>query len=187
MVSPPVTKAAIAEAAKEAMPTPAEQLELIPTRFAPGTKRHAAQLRKAAGGRPRGSGNIASREVIAFVKKMFGDPMVESARWLLHTPETLAAELGCSKLEAFDRLERIRSELRKFFYAPKSPVDDDGKPVPVFNLVIGGAMQPAGEASVPWLDPATGQAWGAVIDGAPPPAATARDATARDAAADDDE
>lgn len=47
---------------------------------------------------------------------------VESARCLKHTPETLAAELECSKLEAFDALERVRHNLRQFMYPRLAPV-----------------------------------------------------------------
>jgi hypothetical protein len=61
-------------------------------------------------GRPPGARNLATRDAIAFIRRVFGDPLVERARWLRHTPETLAAELQCSKLEALAR--KIRCEPR---------------------------------------------------------------------------
>lgn len=150
----PAGVAAIAEAAAAAVPGELEQLELLPpTRFEPGSEEHARMIervRRDRAGRPPGARNLATRRVLEVVRRLFGDPVMESARQLLHTPETLAAELGCSKLEAFDRLERIRADLRTFMYARLAPVDGQGNAVaPRFELSIGGRLQGA-DGRPPW-------------------------------------
>lgn len=134
----------------------AEQLELLaPSSFPPGDAR-AERVRSAVSvhrrGRPPGAANLATRDVKDFCRKVFAfDPMVEGFRWAQHTPETLALELGCSKLEAFDRLEALRKDLTRYFYAPVQPVDEDGRPVPSFAMYFGGAGA-AGQARPPWED-----------------------------------
>lgn len=152
MTTRPVGVEAIAEAAREAVPAPVEQLELLaPTRFAPGSQQHAEMVERTRRGRPLNARNIATRKAIEVVRRLFGDPMVESARQLLHTPESLAAELNCTKLEAFDRLEKIRADLRRFMYAPLAAVDGQGNVVaPTFNMMVGGAVQGA-DGRPPWV------------------------------------
>lgn len=132
----------------------AAQLELLPpSRFEPGSTSHNQALEKIKRlgvGRPAGAQNKATREVKDLVRRLFGDPMVESARYLLHTPETLARELSCPIAEAFDRLERIRADLRRYFYAPLAAVDGDGNAVaPVLNMTFGNGSGPAGGGK-PW-------------------------------------
>lgn len=137
----------------------AEQLELVPapTRFggerAERIQRISVDARRARGaGRPKGAQNLATRQVREYIRAVFGDPMEESARWLLHTPETLASELGCTLVEAFDRLETIRRDLRPYFYAKLAPTDQEGRPVvPVFALQIGDRIIGMGDRP-PWLE-----------------------------------
>lgn len=145
--------AAVASAADAARAAAPEQMELLPpSRFSDDDHR-AARLREAVArdrrGRPPGARNMATRETLDFVRKTIGDPVMERARYLLHTPETLAAELGCTKLEAFDRLDAIRSELARLYYAPLAPVDGQGNAaVPVIQIVAGAS---AGSAErLPW-------------------------------------
>jgi hypothetical protein len=159
-----VSAAALALAA--ALPGDDEQLDLLPpTRFMPGTSSYAKlveRVKRERAGRPPGARNLATREVLAFVRRLFGDPVIERARWLRHTPQTLAAELGCSKAEAFDRLDRIRADLQRLFYAPLAPVDGAGNAVPpTFNLTIGG-RQAGGPGRLPW-----DYEGGPVLDAAP--------------------
>jgi hypothetical protein len=136
------TAAAIAQADAE---RESRQLSLLaPTRF--DGQRAAEQRRKIASdatrargvGRPKGSENVATKELKEFLRAHGYDPVIARWRWLLHTPETLASELGCTKLEAFDRIDRINAELRKLFYADAPMLDDQGKPLPTFSLTIGG-------------------------------------------------
>lgn len=102
-------------------------------------------------GRPAGAKNLATRQALDFIRRVLGDPLIDRARWAMHTPETLARELGCSRLEAFDRLDRMRADLARYFYAPLAPVDDKGRPVvPFFAMQIGPAGAPGTAARPPW-------------------------------------
>lgn len=148
---------AVRAAADAAQSAPAEQLALLPppTKFTDGTSRHRVVqelVRRGDRGRPAGAQNIATREMLAFVRQVIGDPVLERARWLRHTPASLARELGCTELEAFDRLDKIRSELTKLFYAPLAAVDGHGNAVvPQFAMVVGGAQQAgSGPSALPW-------------------------------------
>jgi hypothetical protein len=102
-------------------------------------------------GRAAGAQNLATRQVKEFCRRVFGiDPMVEGFRWAQHTPESLSLELGCSKLEAWDRLETLRKDLMRYFYAPMVAVDEDGRPAPVFSMTIGGAPGGGPGEQPPW-------------------------------------
>lgn len=123
----------------------ARQLSLLaPTRFT--GKRAAEQRGKIAedarrarvAGRPAGAQNMDTRKLKDFLRAHGYDPVIARWRWLLHTPETLASELNCSKLEAAGFLDRIHADIQKLFYAPAVAVDDQGKAVPSFSLTIGG-------------------------------------------------
>lgn len=146
---------AIAAAAAEAAPSAAEQLELLerlaPTRFTPGSVQHDEQrARLRAAGRPIGAKNLAQKAAVELVRRLFGDPMVERARWLLHSPESLATELGCTKLEAFDRQDKIRADLMRFVYAPLAATDGQGNAVaPVLQMFVGGRAAGA-DGRPPW-------------------------------------
>lgn len=108
------------------------------------------QAKPRGRGRPLGAENLATRQVKAMVARLFGDPLLESARWLLHTPRSMAQELGCTVLEAWDRQQRVREALLPFMHSRMAPVGEDGRAVvPSFNLVIGGAG--AGADMAPWL------------------------------------
>lgn len=155
------TKAALIDAARDAAAEVAasegEQLQLLPpTRFEPGDEfghheKMVAAVKRDQAGRPKGAQNKATREVKTLCRRLFGDPMLERFRWAMHTPDTLARELGCSKLEAFDRLDRIRSELALFFYARMAPTDEAGNVAPaVFQMFMGGAAAPGGPQTPPW-------------------------------------
>jgi hypothetical protein len=155
----PAANAAIAAAVSEAMPSaPAEQqLELMPpTDHEPGSPRAMAiaeLVRRDRAGRPPGAQNVKTRDAVDFIRKVLGDPLIERARWAGHTPASLALALGCTKLEAFDRLDRMRADLARFMYAPLAPVDAQGNPVvPFFAMQIGGAGPVApGVSSAPWV------------------------------------
>lgn len=150
----PAAVDAIAEAVAERREPAAEQLELLPpSRFAEGDERHARMVeavRRHRAGRPPGARNIATRDAIEFIRRVFGDPLIESARVAMHTAETLAAELGCTKLEAHDRLEEIRKDLRRYMYAPRAPEDGEGNALPPTLVVV-----------------ASGEKAGVTVDGKP--------------------
>ncbi|WP_445493193.1 hypothetical protein [Rhodopseudomonas sp. RCAM05734] len=149
----------IAAAAAAAKPAEAEQLDLMPptrSNMTPAEMERVEQaVKRDRAGRPPGAQNKTTRETLDFIRKVIGCPMIESARQLMHTPETLSIELGCTKGEAFDRLEKIRTDLRPYFFAKQAPVDTDGKPVPGLTVEFhgqGAARIGADGAQLPpWL------------------------------------
>jgi len=146
---------AAAAAAADGAEAQLDLLALLPAgRQAPTEAESAAILANAmprGRGRPLGAGNLATREVKRALVKLFGDPLLESARWLLHTPHTMARELSCSPLEAFTMQQRIREALAPFIHAKVAPVGEDGRTaLPTFQLVIGGAGADLGSLA-PWL------------------------------------
>lgn len=150
----PLAEALAAAAADAALP-PAEQLTMLPpSPFGPGTGRQreiAAHVARDRRGRPAGAQNLATRDVIAFVRQVFGDPVLERARWAAHTPETLAKVLKCTPLEAFDRLDKIRADLTLLIYPRLAPVDVQGNAVvPQFNMLIGGGQAGVADGQPPW-------------------------------------
>jgi hypothetical protein len=142
-----------AAAAAAAERDAAEQLELLPAGVSsdhPNAARALELVKRDRAGRPSGAQNKATKEIKDLCRRLFGDPMLESFRWAMHTPESLSALLGCTKLEAFDRLEEIRRDLRKFFYAPLAAIDGEtGKTVPFFQLLAGGERAPSDQRP-PW-------------------------------------
>jgi hypothetical protein len=138
---------------------PIEQLELMPatrpTLTPAQQEKVEAAIKADRRGRPPGAQNKATREMLEFVRKLCGDPLERRFRYAMHTPETLAIELGCTKLEAFDRLDRMWSELSKYFYAQLAQVDGKGNAVaPTLNMIIGGQpaqIQRDGTIRPPWL------------------------------------
>lgn len=141
-----------------------EQLDLLPTRFegarAEQQRKLVANQSGAGGGRPPGAQNIATRQFREYMLSRYGHPLEWLARWAMHTPESLAKELSCSTLDAFDRLRMMRTELAPYFAAKMQPVDDNGQAVPLFNLVIGGQNANLGAGGVaPWMtDPEVAKA-----------------------------
>lgn len=134
----------------------AEQLAwLPPIRDAVNDTRRAAiadGVRRR--GRPPGAQNIATRQALDFIRRVFGDPLIERARWLTLAPDELASAIGCTTAEAFDRQDAIRADLARFFYATRAPVDDAGNAVvPTFHMSIGGGSAGAlgGATRPPWV------------------------------------
>lgn len=137
-----------------------EQLELMPPTRANLTTGEQARVEKALKhdrrGRPPGAQNKTTREMLDFVRKLCGDPLERRFRYAMHTPETLAIVLGCSKLEAFDRLEKLWADLSGYFYAKQAQVDGQGNAVTprltmVFPGQVGGQIGADGAPRAPWL------------------------------------
>lgn len=151
----------IAAAAAAAADPAAEQLDMLapPTRpslTARDQERVETAIKHDRAGRPKGATNIAKREMLDFLRKTMGDPMMNRFRWAMHTPESLAIELGCTKLEAFDRLDRMWSELCRYFYAQLAQQDSQGNAVaPRLTMVFPGQSAPQiganGAPMAPWL------------------------------------
>lgn len=170
---------AVAEALveiRETMPADAEQLDLLQavadTRPSgelirwdeAKLKAEAERTRKA--GRPKGAQNLVTQEMKRWLVQLLGrTPQEWRIRWLMIEPEELAKRLGCSVADAFDRQDRIAKELQPYFMAAMQPVDDQGRPVPLVALSIGGQVGQANGAT-PWSVWQT-QAGDAAIDVTP--------------------
>lgn len=135
--------AEISAAAAAAEPA-SEQLDMLmlPTRTTvtdSETQLIHESVKRDRAGRPKGAQNKATREMLEFVRKVCGDPMERRFRWAMHTPESLSIELGCTKTEAFDRLDRLWADLSRYFYAQQAAVDGQGNAVrPQFTMLVGG-------------------------------------------------
>src|SRR5262245_12463545 len=88
-----------------------EQLSMLAI---PGERasRGAAKLREIAArrnqaGRPPGSINKSNKELREYLLLRGVHPLQRMMEWLLHTPQSLAAELGCTPLEAFRELRSL--------------------------------------------------------------------------------
>lgn len=156
-----------ADAAGEQLP-----MFVVPTRFvgerALELQAEIATRRKA--GRPKNSKNKSTEELRRYFLARGVDPLQRLIEWGMHTPETLARELCCSHLEAFDRLVEVWSTAAVFFYGKAVPVDGQGNAVPFFQMNFGGGAAP-GQALPPWVYP-----------GGPPPMKTLENQPLGDAA-----
>ncbi len=147
---------AAAAAAREAAPAPAEQLGMfgdLPPGLDPENTWHASAIEgvKRERGRPAGASNRMTRDVKALVNRLLGDPLLEQANWARHTPQSLARVLGCTKIEAFDRLMQIYRELAPYLHARLAPVDGQGNAaVPVLQIVQANGAPLAGAGRAPW-------------------------------------
>lgn len=150
----------IASAAAAAAPVEAEQLAFLPppTRSTMTDDEHARverAIRQDRRGRPPGAQNKHTREMLEFVRKLCGDPLERRFRYAMHTPETLSIELGCTKYEAFQLLDKMWADLSGFFYAKQAQVDGQGNAVvPRLTMMFGGQtaqpIGPAGAVRKPW-------------------------------------
>lgn len=134
--------AAAAEVADLHAAAEGEQVEMfaLPTRFVGAeADEQAARVERARGkaGRPPGAVNRSTALLRDYLLARGVSPLEQMFRWALHTPETLAAELDCSKKEAFLHLRQLWADLAPYLHARQAPVDDTGKPVPIFNLQFG--------------------------------------------------
>jgi hypothetical protein len=132
-----------------------EQVEMfaVPTRFRPEDPRHAEQLeRTRRPGRPPGAVNKSTAAFRDYLLARGVNPLEQLMRWSLHTPESLAAELGCTTLEAFRELRVLLCELAPYFASKVVATDAEGRAVPQFMMVFGGAGNGnAPGAAAPWL------------------------------------
>lgn len=149
-----IVDAARAAASAAAVPA-AEQLGMfgeLPPGLDPGNSFHTTAIAnmKRDRGRPEGAQNRVTKDVKTLINRLLGDPLLEQANWARHTPESLARVLGCTKLEAFDRLMQIHRELAPYLHARLAPVDGEGNAVAPFFAIVqqNGTAAPANRA--PW-------------------------------------
>lgn len=97
-----------------------EQLDLIaaPTRFNDARGDHLQlALREHHGpGRPAGAENLATKEFREYLLARGVSPLMQIMRWSTHTPTSLAAELKCTRLEAFRLLMDLWGELAPYLH-----------------------------------------------------------------------
>lgn len=130
-----------------------EQLALmpLPTRFTGARAEHLqrASAERRGVGRPAGAENKNTAQLRAFLLSRGRHPLQLLIEWSQHTPTTLAAELGCTRLEAFDRLRALWADAAPYFAAKLAPTDDAGNIVPALLLQIGGQAVGSGGRK-PW-------------------------------------
>ena len=108
----------------------------------------AERTRKA--GRPKGAQNLVTQDLKRWLVHLLGrTPQEWRIRWLMVQPEQLAKRFGMTAKEALEFQDRIAKELQPYFMAAMQPVDDQGKPVPLVALSIGGQVGQAG-GGAPW-------------------------------------
>jgi hypothetical protein len=148
----------IAAAAAEAGDRQLELLDLAPPIRSTGGQADLvrAQIAEAARvrgrGRPPGAQNLLTKQAKEWIARVVGDPLIESARWLLHTPDSLAKELSCTLLEAFKLQQAIREGIMPYMHSKLAPVGEDGRPLPMFQLIMGGAEGLDAGTVAPWLN-----------------------------------
>ena len=143
--------------AKAELPEPAEQLDLLAAEHRPTGQRlwrpeevaaEVDRMRKA--GRPKGAQNLVTRELREWIVRLLGGtPQEKMARWAAMEPEEIARRLGCTTHEAFQHLKDLWRELAPYIMAKVVPVDDQGRPVPLVALAIGGQVA-GSDGRAPW-------------------------------------
>lgn len=108
-----------------------------------------AEARRKAG-RPAGATNKATARMREHLLARGINPAEWLVRWLQVTPDQLADYLGCTTVEAFREQRIIADALRPIFIPNMAATDDQGKPVPVVNITIGGQPGAAGPGRAPW-------------------------------------
>ncbi len=133
-----------------------DQLPLfdVPTRFL-GARADAARAAGAAhrAGRPAGAVNKSTAALRRYLLARGVHPLQALMQWALHTPESLAQELGCTRLEAFREWKALQAELAPYFAARVVPTDESGNAVPFFVMQVGASASigTPGAVSPPWL------------------------------------
>lgn len=134
-----------------------DQLELLnpPTRFhGKDAKAQASKIARAhdgRGGRPAGSQNKTTMALREYLLARGANPLMQLVRWGMHTPETLAKELRCDKLEAFRELRLLWEGAAPYFDTKLAPTTADGRPVPQFTLIVAGKEVVVKGGMPPWL------------------------------------
>lgn len=136
----PVLAAAMAEASKALAASQPLQESLFEPAGRHMTVDEAREERRR--GRPKHAANKASGDLRRFLQHKGVDPHMLMAEWLALSPEELAARLGCSRADAFDRQIKMAESLMPYVRAKLAPVDDTGKAVPVMVFQMGGQAAP---------------------------------------------
>lgn len=102
---------------------------------------------KRGPGRPPGAINTATKEMRDYLAANFTNPVIARARVMMMNPHDLALALGCTPLEAFDRIERAREYVGRFTNQelPKA-IEIEGGGAVVLNIGVVG--QPGADPHV---------------------------------------
>lgn len=90
------------------------------------------------GGRPVGARNRKTQEWVDFILRRYPSPLVALAETMSRPVGELAHELGCTKLEAFDRQIEAAKHLAPYLHQ-KLPTELNVATRPGVNLVLSGA------------------------------------------------
>lgn len=125
--------------------TPAEQIDLALGGLAPDPKsmRAAAIEARKGRGRPRGARNKRTEELRAYLLSRYRHPLETLAAIQSQDPDILAAELGCSELEATGLIIKAAAELGPFV-ASRLPVEVLMQGQGHMTFVMGAGFQLAG-------------------------------------------
>jgi hypothetical protein len=146
---------ASARIARDAAAAEGDQLPMFeaPTRFH-GPRAAAVQAaieRRSGPGRPPGAVNKSTKAMREYLLGRGINPLVALMRYALMPPDLLAAELGCSKLEAFREWRSLQDAIAPYLFGKAAPTDEDGKAVPIFQMAFGMFGAPASAGGIePW-------------------------------------
>jgi hypothetical protein len=131
--------------------TKKQQLQetLFPEADADPLNPHADESRLPARrgpGRPPGALNRATKELREFILTNFTDPVIGAARVMMMRPQDLATALGCTLLEAYDRIDRARQFVARYTHQEMPKAVEIGGTGSV-TLVIG-AVDSGGQAQL---------------------------------------
>lgn len=102
-------------------------------------------------GRPVGSENLMTRDLRRWLLQRGVLPHQSMMEFSLLSPEEFSLRFSCTKLEAFDRLQKLWAELAPYFMPKLAPTDVSGVAVPPIALFVGGSHVNAGGAVPPWM------------------------------------
>lgn len=95
-----------------------------------------AVVEKRGAGRPPGAMNVATKEWQEYLLANHTSPLIGEARTSMMTPMDLARALGCTLLEAFDRIHRSRAFIARYMHQEMPKAIDIGGAGGI-TLVIG--------------------------------------------------
>jgi len=126
----------------------------VPLRSRGGAEKAAAMQReierRQGPGRPPGAQNLTTREFRNWLLGKGISPLASLMRYAIVPPDMLAAELGCTKIEAFREWRILQSELAPYLHAKLAFVDDQGQAVPFMQFVVAGQAITVNSGETPW-------------------------------------
>lgn len=106
--------------------------------------------RRQGPGRPPGAQNLTTREFRNWLLGKGISPLSSLMRYAIIPPDMLAAELGCSRVEAFREWRILQTELAPYLHAKLAFVDDAGQAVPFIQFIVAGQAITVNSGETPW-------------------------------------